>query len=580
MDRIKIFQIIVYLVVVAIITRLIYWQFFAKVQTWYLSQEDKIPAARGEIYASDSFPFAANQEAFLLYGKPAEIDRESEKIAQNLAPLLIPEKYATAQAALSEEEEKLKKEEIRTKTQVLTQKLSDRNLIWVQLARKVPLEIKEKISIIDYKGLGFERDEKRFYPEASMAAHLLGFVGSDKFGDDTGYFGLEGYYDRSLKGKPGRYSDIRDPLGFPILVGKYRPIDPKKGASLYLAIDRAVQFMVEDKLKKAVEKYGAKDGTVIIADPKTGKIISMATYPNYHPAFFSQFDDNLYKNPAVAFTYEPGSTFKLITISAALDLGVVKPDTRCPICSGPRRIGGFEISTWNKKYYPDSTMIEVIEHSDNVGMTYVAEKLEIDKFYEYISRFGFGKRTGIDLQEESAGFIRDKDEWKLIDLATASFGQGIAITPIQMVQAVSAIANGGKLTSPKVAVKIMTEDQEEIVKPEIERQVISPQTAAQVTEMMINAVEQGEAKVFAPKGYRIAGKTGTAQIPVAGHYDPDKTIASFIGFAPTESPRFVMLVLFTEPLSSPFGSETAAPTFFEIAKEVLNYYGIKPSKSP
>jgi cell division protein FtsI/penicillin-binding protein 2 len=264
-------------------------------------------------------------------------------------------------------------------------------------------------------------------------------------------------------------------------------------------------------------------------------------------------------------------------MSAALDLSVVDPNTKCS-CDGPRQIGGYEISTWNKKYYPDSTMTEIIQHSDNVGMTFVSEKLGIDKFYDYIAKFGFGKPTKIDLQEESQGSIRPKDQWREIDLATASFGQGLAVTPIQMVQAVCAIANGGKLISPKVVIKIKDGGKEEEIKPDFERQVVNPKTASQITEMMVNAVEKGEAKAYAPKGYKIAGKTGTAQIPVAGHYDSNKTIASFIGFAPAYDPKFVMLVRFSQPSSSPYGSETAAPTFFEIAKELFTYFGIPPSK--
>ena len=271
----------------------------------------------------------------------------------------------------------------------------------------------------------------------------------------------------------------------------------------------------------------------------------MATYPTYNPALFTEFEDTLYKNQAVADTYEPGSTFKLITMSAALDSQVVTPDTKCTVCTGPREITGHEISTWNNKYFPDSTMTEVIEHSDNVGMTFVADKLGIDRLYSYIEKFGFNKRTEIDLQEESRGNIRDKSEWRPIDLATASFGQGLAVTPIQMVQAVGAIANGGKLIPPRVVEKIVENGREKIVNSKEETQVISKKTATQITEMMVNAVERGEAQAFVPKGYRIAGKTGTAQIPVSGHYDPEKTIATFIGFAPADDPTFVMLVNFT-----------------------------------
>lgn len=578
MDRLIVVKIAIFLATAAIIFRLFYWQFIANsdILKNNVVSEDELPAPRGEIYTRDGFPLVTNQEAFLLFAKPQELSQKVDEIAKILSPYLISEKHATAEAQLSQEQEKQKQSEIEKKQEELIQKLTSRHLFWVQLARKVPLELKEKIQNENVTGLGFERDDKRFYPEASMAAHLLGFVASNKFGQDTGYFGLEGYYDRQLRGRAGRIGSQIDPFGFPILVGKYRSIPPKKGSALYLTLDRTVQFIIENRLQKAVGKYGARGGTVVVADPNTGHILAMATYPAYNPALFYEEKESAYKNPAIASTYEPGSTFKLITASSALDLGVIEPDTKCPICSGPRQIGGFEISTWNKKYYPDSTMTEVIEHSDNIGATFIAEKLGLSKFYSYIRKFGFAKTTGIDLQEETAGLVRDKDQWRQIDLLTASFGQGIAVTPIQMVQAVSAIANGGRLISPKVVAKISDGRREEITKSE-QTQVLSPKTAAQVTEIMVNAVEMGEAKAFKPKGYRIAGKTGTAQIPVSGHYDPHKTIASFIGFAPANDPKFVMLVSFSEPSSSPFGSETAAPTFFAIASDLFNYYGIAPT---
>lgn len=579
MERINFFKFLVFLVATAVLARLFYWQFLSKIPSKLsYTEEDLLPAPRGQILASDGFPLVTNQEAFLLYAKPHELKNNPQDIAKNLAPFLISEKYATAEASLSEQDQKNKEDEIKNREAEILKKITDKVHFWVQLKRKVTLTEKNKIAMFNFAGIVFEKDEKRLYPEASMAAHLLGFVGSDKFGQDTGYFGLEGFYDRELRGTPGRPGTETDPFGFPILIGKYHPVEPKKGANLTSTIDRVVQFIAEQKLKDAVEKYGAKEGSVIIADPKSGHIIAMATYPNYNPDLFALFDQKYFRNPAVADIYEPGSTFKLVTMSAALDTGIVTPETKCNVCNGPRQIGGFEISTWNKKYYPDSTMTQVIEHSDNVGMTFVGEKLGLDKLYSYITKFGLGQRTGIDLQEESTGVLRAKKDWRPIDLATASFGQGIAVTPIQMVQAVSTIANGGKLISPKVVAEIKRDSASQKVKPEAERQVISPKTAAQITEMMVNAVERGEARVFAPQGWRIAGKTGTAQIPLAGHYDPNKTVASFVGFAPADNPKFVMLVRFTEPSSSPFGSETAAPTFFTIAKDLFNYWAIPPQK--
>jgi len=580
MDRIKAVQIFIFVIAITIVARLFYWQFIAKVQGNLESiiSEDNLPAARGEIYDSQGFPLVTNQEAFLIYGKPHDLKQSPKDIAQKIVPYLISEKYATVSASLSEDEQKAKDAEIKAKEEELTNQLAAKTLFWVQLSRKITKDAKEKIQAKNIAGLGFEEDQKRFYPESSMAAQVLGFVGSDKFGVDTGYYGLEGYWDRRLRGKNGRIGQETDPFGFPILVGKYRPIEPQKGASLYLTLDRSIQFMVEKNLRLAAQKYGAKDGTVIIVDPKTGGILSMATYPTYNPALWQDSDEKFYRNPAVADTFEPGSIFKLVAMSAALDLSVVEPTTRCDICAGPRQIAPYEISTWNKKYYPNSTMTEIIQHSDNVGMTFVAEKLGASSFYDYMKKFGFGSRTGIDLQEESTGVIRSEKEWKPIDLATASFGQGIAVTPIQMVETVLTIANKGKLLTPHLVDKIVDGQKEEKVKVAEERQVISAKTAAQMTEMMVNAVEEGEAKAFAPKGIRIAGKTGTAQIPLAGHYDPNKTIASFVGFAPADDPKFVMMVRFSEPSSSPFGSETAAPTFFAIAKELFNYYGVLPSK--
>ena len=294
MDRIKVVQIFIFVIAIAIVARLFYWQFIAKVEGTFESiiAEDNLPAARGEIYDSSGFPLVTNQEAFLMYGKPHDLKQSPKDIAQKIAPYLISEKYATVSANLPEDEQKVKDAEIKAKEEELSNRLATKTLFWVQLGRKITQNGKEKIQAENIVGLGFEADQKRFYPEASMTAQVLGFVGSDKFGVDTGYYGLEGYWDRRLRGKNGRMGQETDPFGFPILVGKYRPVEPQKGASLYLTLDRSIQFMVEQKLAQAVEKYGARDGTVIVADPKTGGILSMATYPTYNPAIWPEFDEN------------------------------------------------------------------------------------------------------------------------------------------------------------------------------------------------------------------------------------------------------------------------------------------------
>jgi len=575
MSRLKVLLIIFILIAVTILARLFYWQFLSDVEKRTISDinPDEIPAPRGEILSRDSYPLATNQEAYLIYATPKVI-KDPAGAAKKLAPLLIPEKFSTISASANPDLISQKEQAVEAQQKNIMSKISNNDLYWVLLKRKITAQAKSQIESFDIAGLGFERDDKRYYPEASMAAQLLGFVGSDKFGNDTGYFGLEGYYNSILRGKAGHGANTLDPKGYPILTSKFKTTPPQKGSSLITTIDRPIQFIVEDALEKAVEKYGAKDGTVVILDPKTGHVVAMATYPSYNPATFSEYEPGLYKNPAVADTYEPGSTFKVVTMSSALDLNLVTPTTKCTTCSGPREIGGYEISTWNKKYYPNSTMTDVIAHSDNVGMTFVSEKLGLDRLYSAITKFGFGKLTGIDLEEESPGVVRNKPDWHQIDIATASFGQGLAVTPIQIVQAVGAIANGGKLISPKIVSATVTNGKVENYPQDQGTQVISQKAATQMTEMMVGAVDNGEAKAFKPKGYRIAGKTGTAQVPLAGHYDPNKTIASFVGFAPAQNPKFVMLVRFTEPTSSQFGSETAAPTFFTIARELFNYYGI------
>ncbi len=370
----------------------------------------------------------------------------------------------------------------------------------------------------------------------------------------------------------------RDATGKPIVNLAYQLVAPEKGRTIQTTIDRTVQFIVEKQLRLSVEKYRAKAGSVLVMEPQSGKILAMASYPTYDPNFWQNYSAEDFKNPLVADSFEPGSIFKVIAMAAAIGEKIVKPETVCERCDGPRQIGGFVIRTWNNKYYPNSTMVEILEHSDNVGMVYVVEKLGINKFLKYIKNFGFGALTGIDLQDESTPALRPANEWKEIDAATVSFGQGIAVTPIQMVRAVAAIANGGQLVKPFVVEKIIGDDKHFEQKTTVLRQVIRPETAKMVTEMMVSAVDKGEARVFKPPGFRIAGKTGTAQVPVEGHYDPEKTIASFIGFAPANDPKFVMLVRFLEPQTSRFGSETAAPTFFAIAKELFAYFGITPQR--
>jgi len=567
-----------------VIARLFYWQVLASeslsklAKNQYHSQKEIIPA-RGEIFSLDNFPLVTNKKAYLLYTSLADLEEPFEQTAASLAPFLVAEKELKATVSASgkkKSREQVKKEKIKSKEEFLLEKFNLKDLDWVILQHKVSEEVKQKIENLNLKGLGFDEEPARFYPEASMAAHLLGFVGKNEVGKDTGYFGLEGFYDIELKGRRGLLIQETDAANEPILIGSFSNEEKKDGQNLILYLDRSIQFMLEEKLKTAVEKYKAKSGSVIIMDPNSGGIIALANYPSFDPRKYFDFDKDLFKNSVISDSYEPGSTFKIFVMAAAIDKETVKPETKCDICDKPFKIDKYEIKTWDEKYHPDSTMTEVIQNSDNIGMVFVANKLGLNDFWQYLQNFGFGQETKIDLQGETPCFLKAKRKWSEVDLTTAAFGQGIAVTGIQMVRAAAAIANQGKLMEPHVVKEIVSGKERIEIKPKVIREVIKPKTAAIIRDMMVQAVEKGEASYLKLPGYKVAGKTGTAQIPVAGHYDKEKTIASFIGFAPADKPKFVMLVKLREPKTSPWVSETAAPLFFSITKELLTYYGIQP----
>lgn len=563
--------------VLLIIYRLFYWQIQAGERLAILAESQRgskieLPAKRGRIFSAENFPLVDNQEAYLVYADLTQIDQDLAETAAKLAPILIKEDQLATDSA-QEKRRILKNSEIELK-----EKLASQNRAWIALKRKVSREARQEVESLNLKFIGFEEENIRFYPEASLAAHLIGFLGSDVLGNDQGYFGLEGYYDLELKGRPGFLYQEKDAFGKPILLGKFEEEEAFDGRDLVLHLDRAIQFMVEEELALGIQKYGAKSGSVVVMEPNTGAILAMSSWPGYHPKNFSQYEQEIYKNPVVAETFEPGSVFKIVVMAAALNEGVIEPETRCDQCAGPRVIGPDTIHTYDDRYYQDSTMKEVLAHSDNVGMVFVAEKLGLEKMRRYLNDFGFGELTGIDLEEEATPELRPEKEWRQIDLAAASFGQGVAATPIQMVRAAAVIANGGQLMVPQVVKKVITGQREIEIQPQVSRRVISKEAAKTMTEMMLAAVQNGfpHWQQYGISGWQIAGKTGTAQIPLAGHYDQEKTIVSFVGFAPAYDPKFVMLVTLREPTSSPWGANTAAPLWFNIAKNLFLYYGLSP----
>lgn len=595
---------------VVILLRLFFWQVVqsdmltAKAEGQRFLTKETV-ANRGEILFSDGSVLVSSEPSYTLFAEPKIINQsflpkteislgslaaqEMEKIvkykkdeALKLAEIFKEEdKKLATQAATIAATQEAEKQDLQDRQDYFFNLLT-KDLFWVNLNWKVDNSLKRKLEELSLTGLGFDSSTKRFYPEGSSSAHVTGFVGSDEYGEDIGYGGVEGYYNGELKGKSGSLTQEKDALGLPILIGQFSFKEPKPGKTLKLHIDRAIQRIMERSLQKGMVKYGAKGGSAVIMNPKNGAILAMASYPSYDPTKSWLYPRQNFKNPLTADAYEPGSTFKVLVMAAGINEGVITPDTRCDICNGPLKVADYTIKTWNNQYQNNPTMTDVIIHSDNTGMVFVGKKIGQDKLFDYIRKFGFGSVTGVDLQDEQSPSIRLLQDWKEIDQATATFGQGISVTGLQLIRAVGAIANGGRIFEPHVVDTISDGEKKHVIQPRMISQLLTEETTKQVTEMMVKAVDEGEAQYYKKQAgvlnYKIAGKTGTAQIPVAGHYDATKTIASFVGFAPADDPKFVMLVRYDQPTSSIYGADTAAPTFFEITKELFTYYGIAPTE--
>ena len=536
-----------------IIVRLFYIQILAA-DTFFSNNylhTVRITPDRGSIYDRNNEPLVINRTDYLAFASPKDIKDKDIYIKKIDSILKIGE--ATLSSRI------------------------DMEKVWVPIQAGITEDKKRELASLNLRGIGFEKGQARFYLETSLAAQLLGFVGKDNEGDPTGYFGLEGYYSRDLSGLPGLFKSELDVIGKPIFVGVQDMINGENGRDLKLNLDKVVQRIAKSKLELGMGKYGAREGCIIIADPHTLEIIALTCLPDFDPDEYYKFSQENFTNPTISALYEPGSIFKPLIMAAALNESVITPDEKFNE-SGAVHEGGYTIKTWDDTYEGVITLTRALEKSSNVAMVHVGKKLGNEKLLTYLSKFGIGENTNIDLQGEISGFLKPKSQWYSIDYATATFGQGITITPIQMIRAFSALINGGYIMEPHVVGEIDSKNGEKKhIAPKIVRRIFSEKTSFQIRSMLQKTVEHAEAKWDRPKGYAIGGKTGTAQIPLAGHYDSSKTIASFIGFAPTDNPKFVALVIYKEPKSSPWGSETAAPTFFEMVKELLVYYNIEPA---
>lgn len=585
-----------------VLLRLFYWQILVSeslstAATGQHFSSFEIPAARGKILASDGYALAANRESFLLFANLSEFELDPAKAAKEIAEIVYPRVSPrfVVTAGQADEKERHTEEivensaglikEIKSFTKEEYEKwLEDRlrlDLPWVALVRNVDRETMGKIEKLNFKGIGFEKTSQRFYPEGLLAAHVLGFVGVDELGAERGYFGLEGFYNRELAGLAGEKRLEKDALGRPIIKGQEDSFEPQNGRSIVLTLDRAVQFAAEKLLAEGVEEWGAKGGTVVVMRPSDGAILAMASVPVYDPGLFFQYDKDLYKNPAAADLFEPGSILKPLVMAAGINEGLVGPETRCDRCGGPRRIGDYTIRTFNDVYHPNLSMIDVLVNSDNTGMVFVSEKLGLDRLYAYLLKLGLGSRTGVDLEDEESVGLRQKGQWSAIDLATASFGQGLVVTAVQMAQLTATLANGGYLVEPYLVEKVLDGDREIFVERPRPKRVFSQDTTERIKEMLVEVAEKSPLKypknrVSGLENYKIAAKSGTAQIPLRGKYSENRTIASVIGFAPADHPKFLVYVKLVEPKKRPWGSDTAGPIFFKIVKDLFLYYNIAP----
>jgi len=451
---------------------------------------------------------------------------------------------------------------------------SGKRFAWVK--RKGRLSEIAQLKQLGLPGVGFIRESQRFYPNRELAASTLGFVGLD----NQGLSGIEHHYHSILKGQLKRKVVEKDARGRHLQTGPYIDELDRRSSDLVLTLDEVIQFFAESEIRKQVERYKAKSGLAIVMDPHTGDIFAMASSPGFNPNHYSAYPHSQWRNPAIANAYEPGSIFKPIVVAAALEEGVAQPNDIFFCENGSYEVGGVKIGEASDHNFGWLTLQNIIAKSSNIGAIKVAEKLGKKRFHEYIRRFGFGRKLGINLPGETAGTLRTLPEWSGLSLASISFGHEISVSPLQMVSAMSAIANGGMLMKPQITRSILKDgDAVETHSSEAIRRVLSKRTSRKMISMLKSVVTHGTGKNAAIPGIDVAGKTGTAQKidPETHKYSTTAFLASFIGFAPADNPRLVILVMIDEPQNSYWGGEVAAPVFRRIAEKTLRYLHVPSS---
>ncbi|PID52779.1 MAG: hypothetical protein CR972_00285 [Candidatus Moraniibacteriota bacterium] len=523
--------------------------------------EKSISSSRGEIFLNDKddiYSLGVNKEYFIAYLSPRDILNENiEKVAGEVSSVFD----------ISHGD--------------VMQKLEKRHDAYEIVKRKLEREEKERIEKMEIEGLYFLPEYYRFYPGGSLASHVVGFVGSDgeKY---VGRYGIEAYLNDELQGNDGRVLQKRDARGGWLTNTERIISDKKDGVDVYLTIDYTVQYEVEGILEEAIEKFDADSGSIIVMEPKTGKILALANYPTFAPNHYNEVDDiSVFRNHAISDEYESGSVFKPITMAIGLDDEKISPDTTY-VDTGSVKVAEYTIKNSENKVYGLQTMTQVLEESINTGVIYVERLVGNKKFKEYVERFGFGVPTGIELPAEANGNISNLKHLKRdVEFYTASFGQGITMTPLQLVSAYGAMANGGFLMKPQIIEKkVYADGTEEVIEPYQIHRVISETASKKIGEMLRSVVVKGHGKRADVPGYLIGGKTGTAQVAKVDEkgYDDSQTIGTFAGYGPINDPRFAIVVRIDNPKEVIWAESSAAPTFGKVMKYLLDFYKIAPTE--
>jgi len=502
--------------------------------------------ARGTVTDRHGKVFAMNVEVPSIFGVPTSLDSPANA-ARSLSPVLH-----------------IRREEIEKKLR------QDRHFVW--LARKVEPEQGRRLEQLSIDGIGMVMEGRRFYPKGPLLAHVLGFVGMD----GVGLEGLERRYESQLHGEKRLTILQRDALGRTVFPKDLREQVPATGQALTLTIDEVIQYIAEKELEEAVDHARAKSGTIIVMEPRTGAVLAMAVSPRFDPNAVASLTADRWRNRALTDTYEPGSTMKVVVAAAALEERVMMPGSMLFGENGRMTIANTTIHDHEKLGW--MTFAQMIQKSSNIGAAKTGMLVGDQRLYRYLQAFGFGQRTDIDLPGEVSGLLKAPREWDRRSLASISMGQEVGVTPLQMITAVSAIANDGVLMKPYVVAEVRDQKGQRMkeILPQVKRRVVSPATAHTLTTIMEGVVSSGTGTKAAIPGFRVAGKTGTAQKvdPRTGTYSSALSIGSFVGFVPADAPRLTIIVVIDEPQGEAWGGVVAAPVFRRVGEQVLTYLGV------